>query len=232
MGQNCKHGLTELYCAMCQKEKNRRGKVEQETVEIPKSHTPLEIANAIDRWIKGGRKVSQIAAALKRSLEWVYRYRQVANLTPEVQALMDPALPYDQRLRILIALMLVSLPSELQVTLAHEVIKGGMSVNAARQHIRRRTHEQGFIAGSPSRTPTKDHANLLSSLRGMRERVVLLLAMEPGEMAAMFTHRDADYEEVLRELKELRSKFEDLERRFLKLGDQQLQSKHARSVAK
>ena len=172
-------------------------------------HTPLENANAIDRLIKFGLKPPRIAAIFSKSIQWVYNHQKLAWLDPQVKTLMDPALPWEKSLRLLVALMLVSLPAELQIELAQKVIEEGMSVNAARQYIRRRAKEAGCVAGNPNRTPVEDYNNLHGSLKSMKARLILLLDTPTDELGAMFQHREpTDLEEVIDEIEDLCDKIE------------------------
>lgn len=179
-------------------------------------HTPLEVANAIIRLVEDGWKISQIAAAFGRSQQWVHTRRKVASLAPEVQDLMDPSLSSKHRLKIMVALMLVSLPDHLQIALANEVIKKGMSINPARQYIRARALEEGFTAGDAERSPSEDFNNLESSNRLIGNRFDLLIAMRLNQVAAMFEHRDPDdFDRVLKDFEELSAKIEVIRTRLL-----------------
>jgi hypothetical protein len=128
------------------------------------------------------------------------------RLDPEVQKLLDPALAKEKRLKPAVASMLASLPPNLQITLANEVLKQNLKTIVAFQHIRMRASQEGLRAGDPGRTPSESYRNLVSRLAMMQEQVELHLAMSARENAAMFEHRDpADYENVLEQLQRLAS---------------------------
>ncbi len=182
-------------------------------------HTPLEIANAINRLLKDGWSHVDIADAFGQSLSWVYQHVKVALLVPEVQAMMDPSpSKKDHNLMLLTALQLIYFPPELQIALAREVINEKMPVIVARQYIRKRAKEEGYPPTDPNRSPRKDYNNVQSSLRVMKDRMRLLLNIDLYELATIFRHRDPiDLANTLKDLEALSGEIDNLKNNLLKI---------------
>jgi len=182
-------------------------------------HTPLEIANSINRLFKDGWSYVDIADAFGQSLSWVYQHVKVALLASEVQAMMDPSSSKkDHNLKLLTALQLIYFPSELQIALAREVIKENMPVIVARQYIRKRAKEEGFPPTDPNRSPRKDYANLQSSLHIMKDRMRLLLHIDPHELSTIFRYRDPiDITNALKDSEVLSGQIEDFKKNLQRI---------------
>lgn len=155
-------------------------------------HTPLEIADAIDRLLNDDWDVLQIANAFGKKEQWIKNSHRLVRLAPDVRIMMDPSLPTNKRITLLVAAQLVPLNPRFQVLLAKQVIEGGMSTNIARAHIRREATKAGQKAGYRRRSPTKDYGVLQGSVNSMHERMALFLAMQPSEVESIFEHRNPD----------------------------------------
>src|SRR5579885_241065 len=108
-------------------------------------HTPMEIANAIQRL----RKRPEIAALplteqakaigdlFGRSNWWVYQHERLLRLDPEVVRLMSPRIDYEHRLSVHVAFLRSELPANLQVKFATRISKrSGGSIKSARRILR------------------------------------------------------------------------------------------------
>ena len=183
-------------------------------------HTALEIANAINHLHDDdGWSYADIADSFGQSLGWVDQHKKVSLLAPEVQNMMNPAPKEgDHSLRLMVAMQLIYLPKELQISLAHEVVNEGMSALTAIQYIRRRSREEGYPLTDPDRTPRKDYQNLHGSLHVIRERLRLLLYIDSYELRNMFRSRDpVDLNETLRNLEAIVGRIEEFKNNLLKI---------------
>ena len=143
------------------------------------SHTPLEIAAAIERIRKSptmarlspGDQVARIAKIFGRSAPWVYQHQALLRLDPEVQALMSPTRPEEHRLGTALAIFISSLHSELQSQIAKTVVGKMLNLNQARAYARRVADEAGLEAGSATRKrrPSDDFRNLKTFVRRTKE---------------------------------------------------------------
>lgn len=181
-------------------------------------HTPLETAQAIDTFLKSGWTVEQIATGFTKSRQWVYLYHKLMRLAPEVQKLLNPALPEKERLKPAVASILASLPSDLQIRLAKEVLEQRLTAVAALQYIRVHARQEGAKAGDPERPPREDYRNFKRFLRVLQDRIDVHLTTPAHVRAAMFEYRDpADYEEALEELNQLCVKLQQLRDAFARI---------------
>lgn len=72
-------------------------------------HTHAETGAAIDKELRAGRSVRQIAALTGRSDQWVLNEHKLLKLHPELLARMDPPTPKTERLPMKLALLLADL---------------------------------------------------------------------------------------------------------------------------
>ncbi|MBX4187554.1 MAG: ParB/RepB/Spo0J family partition protein [Candidatus Doudnabacteria bacterium] len=122
-------------------------------------HTALEIAQAIDRIRKSkrmeglpaGEQISSIAKIFARSEPWVYQHIAILRLHPEVQAMMAPTLPDEQRMSHSLGVFISSLHQDLQIEIAKKVVAKKMNINQARVYARQAAEEAGVQAGTAKR---------------------------------------------------------------------------------
>ncbi len=99
-------------------------------------HTPLEIAYAIKRIMaETGKSAVEVGHLFGRSHACIYQHLSLLKLQPEVLELMNPSRPKNQRLGMSVAVHLVNLPPDLQVTTAQNIITRRLKLGQARQHI-------------------------------------------------------------------------------------------------
>lgn len=166
-------------------------------------HGPLEIANAIERFRKNGKTVSQVAEIFARSEPWVYQHLKVLQLVPEVQEMMSPKIPEDRRLLFSTALMLADVPPDLQKAIADQIVGGNLKLSQARNLIRRRAEKMGFRVGSSKRTPREDYENLCNLIRRMCRELEIFEEMPRSFFEKMFQFRDkGDHERVVRKMED------------------------------
>ncbi len=122
-------------------------------------HTPLEVAQAIDRIRKSkrmesfspGEQIARIAKIFARSEPWVYQHLAILRLHPEVQAMMAPNLPDDERMSHSLGIFISSLHQDLQLEIAKEAVAKKMNINQARVFARQAAEEAGVQAGTAKR---------------------------------------------------------------------------------
>ncbi len=166
-------------------------------------HTALEIAQAIDKIRKSnkmqgfssGEQVAKIAKIFARSEPWVYQHLAILRLHPEVQAMMAPTLPDEQRMSHSLGVFISSLHQDLQLEIAREAMAKKMNLNQARVYARQMAEEAGFQAGIANRRrPVDDYRLLGSFVRRTRDGIEALLTStvqdqlrkrNPKDLAAM-----------------------------------------------
>lgn len=109
------------------------------------SHTPMETAYAIKRIREMGHSYADIARMLGRSYTWVIKMSDLLKLVPEVQALLDPALPREKKLPTTAAQELARFPPDLQFDLASRVIDKGLSSSTANLFLRNKASQAKLI---------------------------------------------------------------------------------------
>ena len=185
-------------------------------------HTALEISQAVDRIRKSkrmqelsaGEQVARIAKIFARSEPWVYSHLAILRLHPEVQAMMAPTIPEEERLSHTLGVFISSLHHDIQLKIAKVVLAKKMSVNGARLYARQVAEEQGVKAGA-SRTnsagqPSQSWRRLATTIRLTEERLDVLLVpatqdalkkRDPAERAVMV----AELERCINRLSQLKT---------------------------
>ncbi len=170
-------------------------------------HTPLEVAQAIDRIRKSermkglpaGEQIRRIARIFARAEPWVYQHLAILRLHPDVQAMMSPELPDNQRLGHLLGVFVSTLHHDLQVEIAREVVARKMNVNQARAYARRRAEEAGVRIGlGRPRHSHDDYKNLVRFVNRTTEGANTFLL--PSVQAMIQKRSSLELDEVAREL--------------------------------
>ena len=93
---------------------------------------PLDLAFAIRRLrLQYRRSFEDIAKLYKKSSSWIQNYMGVTTLPKEIQAMLNPNLPDDERLSVTVAIALVKLNGkEDQIPIARRAIAEGLSLRA------------------------------------------------------------------------------------------------------
>src|SRR3989344_5866463 len=153
-------------------------------------HTALEISQAIDRIRKSkrmqefspGEQVALIAKLFARSEPWVYSHLAILRLHPDVQAMMAPMIPEEERLSHTLGVFISSLHQDLQLEIAKAVLAKKMSLNCARLYARQVAEEAGVKAGSdrsrPGGLPSMGWRRLQTPLKNTQEGLTALLIPE------------------------------------------------------
>ena len=118
-------------------------------------HTPYEYALAIKRLFDRGHAVDFIATIFGKSDCWVYQHQSLTKLDQRVIDMMDCHRDKKVRLKFAIAILLTSLPGDLQFSIAKEIVEEKMEQKQARYFIETKAraagHEIGGIAHRPER---------------------------------------------------------------------------------
>lgn len=118
--------------------------------------TALEIAQTIDRTRNSKRlqkcspseQVARLMKIFARSEPWIYQHLAILRLHPEVQAMMAPTLPKEQRIGYALGLVISTLPRDLQLEIAKEMKAKKMTLKQARIYTRQIAEEAREQAGT------------------------------------------------------------------------------------
>jgi ParB/RepB/Spo0J family partition protein len=161
--------------------------------------SPWEVAKAIARFKNNGMTIEAIRKAFGKSSSWVQNHaRFIDDLTPEVQAMMSPKLPEDQRLPSTSALLVADVPRHLQRKVAETIVKKSLKLVETKEHIRKLSKKHGFGMGNPDRTPNKDYNVLLNFLAKVEREANALADNSEAFFKKVFESRNkADIIKVL-----------------------------------
>lgn len=166
-------------------------------------HAPLEIANAIQRFRDNNISVAQIAEIFAKCDAWIYQHLKILRLDPEVQKMMSPEIPEDNRLLFSTALMLADIPLDLQKSIADVIIGEGLKLKQARNLIRRRAEKLGIRVGDPGRAPSEDYRNFRSFVNRMMRELEIFTEMPQSFFNKMFEFREEeDHVKIIERLEE------------------------------
>lgn len=155
-------------------------------------HDVLEIATALAHMQQRGRTVKEMAALAGKSEGWVKQHLSLLGLHPSVQKMLvspdgeaETGAELTKVLTLSLALLLVPLPQELQLSLAEEIMKQDMSVSAARRFVlgesRHAGHKVGYRGGVSAR-----QINAVSNTATVaRNRFGVFLDMPPDELRVL-----------------------------------------------
>jgi ParB family chromosome partitioning protein len=101
-------------------------------------HTIVETANNIQRLTVMGKTLEEIQKIFGHSSNWVLQHQSILQLHPEVQKLLEPENPEEQRITFGTAQLLVGVPEQIQIELAKTISSSGLSTSEARILIKRR----------------------------------------------------------------------------------------------
>lgn len=161
-------------------------------------HTPLEIAEAVQRIRNSGRiralpKGEQIAAVAEsagRSVAWVNSYLSLARLDYKLRRLLEPKTKKQDRIPLVIAFRLSTLPRDDQVTEWERIRKRKLSSRLAQRHIDRTILKKGLHEHRRGRKPCDDMDILLRFLRHTESETGAILDMPDNQFERMFASRD------------------------------------------
>lgn len=136
--------------------------------------TPLETARMIQRFKSAEFQYTEekIAKILGRSVGYVRAYYALLRLHPEVQKLMDPRIPEEKRLTLVIAQKMLRFRPEWQVRLANQISGEKLRMNAARHLIHQAYVQAGVLKGE------KETGKEFQVMAGAIQRMRLQLEMD------------------------------------------------------
>ena len=156
-------------------------------------HTPFETALALARiYAAGNHTINQIAAMFTKSDVWVYQHLSLTKLDAKVVAMMDFDIPFKRRLKSAIALLLVTLPKDLQFEIAAEITAKQMSTIDARHHVLKKAVEHGHTVGTAAR-PERRRASfgtLLANTNAGLSALIDMPEMPMGKFIATLPRED------------------------------------------
>ena len=132
-------------------------------------HTADEIALGLKRIYDftnpdGTKKfnVRQIAAMFAKSDCWVYQHLSLTKLDQKVISMLSHNIPFKNRLKFAIAILLTTLPGELQIEIAEYICNNQISMKAARHYVEVKALEKGHKVGGIASRPERRRESLMS----------------------------------------------------------------------
>lgn len=167
-------------------------------------HTTLETMYAIARIKKDfpDLRNHEIAEMFGKSLGWVQNHLALLRLPQEVQDLMHPSRPKEQRLVLSVALQLVPLSKRDQVRFAHEFCTGRRSAKSTAVDIARHRVARGTVT---LRKPAKSHARqrITKFTKRIKDETELIALMGSDAFGLAFGGRNRqEIGEALRNLED------------------------------
>ncbi len=214
-----------------------KSKIEQYKLSVignfgQEPHPPLEIARSIYKLAYGlpelqalsmTRRIDFLSHVYVKSPGWVTYHLSLLRLVPDVQAMMEPTVPKDQRLPILIGSYLSTIDNKpLQIEIAKLVVTQGLSVNQARDYARRRALELGASVGTGrKRQPKDDYLRFMRFVNRIAAEGNIQLEISDEGFEAMFKPRtpaersntSAKLADNIRTLTKLKEKVDKIDRK-------------------
>ena len=157
-----------------------------------KPHTPLEEAFSI-RFMHEELHLTmaEIGKAFAKSEAWAYQRANLLRLHPEVQKMLNPALPKEKQIVVAVAIYLVSFPDqEFQFRVAKEIVARDLGLQHAKAFIKREAATTGVALPRAKRGGPSSAAVLISSfINNTFPRVEAMLALRPEHTFRMFPDR-------------------------------------------
>jgi len=162
-------------------------------------HTPLEIAHAVERVrhspritaFPKGEQIDAVARTFGRSTAWVHSYLGLARLDPKLRRLLEPEIKKKDRVPLLLAFRLSTLPKNEQWTQWERILSRRLSHREAQRHIDKHIIKKGLGAHRRGRKPSDDMEIFLRFLRRTEQETGAILDMPDGIFERMFVTRDA-----------------------------------------
>ena len=166
------------------------------------NHSPLETARAIQKFHIDGMNQGEIAKKFGLSGSFVSQHLKLLKLCKEVQDLLEPSLPKEQRLRMSAALLIADLPRGMQIETAQVVIARKMTSSGATSYIRKIGGDFGVkVGGSEGARPVHDYRLLKDSVGRIRRELLSYEDKERAFFDRLFANRPSfDKEDMLASL--------------------------------
>lgn len=98
-------------------------------------HTPLEVADTIDRFTKFQIPMKEIASLLGISEHWAYQMQGLKKLAPDVSEMLDPNRPKGTVLPLTAAIQISKIEERLQKPLAERVLNRDVTISRLRSEV-------------------------------------------------------------------------------------------------
>lgn len=175
------------------------------------NHTPTEISDSIDRMLKIGIPMEEIANILGISQDWASKMHSLQRLVPEVRDMLDPELPKAQILPTTAAIQVAKAEGTLQLELARVFMERRMSL----RELRKKVVDLSKATGAPLRTHTPTPRRLwrgienqtAQAFRSVNDAKAILTGPKVREVIA--NRQTGKAGDVIRRLRQLRSLAQD-----------------------
>jgi ParB family transcriptional regulator, chromosome partitioning protein len=180
-------------------------------------HPPLEIARTLDRLRKlpeyrelsETRQHEEMSKLFCKSHYWVTYHLSLLKLHPKVQAMMEPTVPEERRLKVVMGAFLSTVNDHAeQIHIAQYAIDKAISVKEAREYARQRAEKQGFSIGARPEKPSDGYRKLRKFVSNLKRESGLVRSTPRTRF--MTTLQSRTPEDRLRLARELSACIEDL----------------------
>lgn len=162
-------------------------------------HSPIEIAKSIRRLrnrpemrsLGEWEKYAKVGAIFGRSDVWAWQYEKLLKLPQEVLEMMHPRVPEKKRLRATIGSRLVDLPSNLQVSVAREIVSNRLRYNAAMRLIESHAKPEGIQIGADRNRPSRRIDVFQNLLRTISDEIDAVLDGSIADFKMLLISRSA-----------------------------------------
>lgn len=130
-------------------------------------HTHVEMARAIDRELRTGKKYAEIGAMVGRAYQWALDEHRLLQLEPSLLKLIDPPTQGKYRIPLAVAKELSKLPHDQQLTEWQRLVKSGASKGRMRLILQASSElpGRGRGRGATKRVPSDDIDIIKNRLR-------------------------------------------------------------------
>jgi len=217
-------GITELSCIIRHVRSEREQFIQSLIANFGRQgHPPLETAYALENAKRhifgdaayGEHVLEKLAKMCSRSPAWVAQHLSLLKLSPEVQAMMDPTRPRENRLTFQVAIALTNFAPELQLRLAREVLGQELSLKRALAYIQANTSNKDRIVktGGRNRKPSDNFYMVRAFIRRTEEETSIRLEGSGTDLAEVLANRQPH------EMREMAAKVDVCIRRLMLLRD-------------
>lgn len=163
-------------------------------------HTKMETARALDKEVRAGKSLEQLAELVGKSDAWVSMHLALMKLDPVLQELLGPPTPKDRRIRLAVAVELARRPLKKQQKL-YEMYCLGKSETAAVAMIRAKEGVVGRGNDGPTARKQDDARYVLNRIKNAFQAVRELNALGPKVLKALDATKAAEGLEMLAQIR-------------------------------
>ncbi len=156
-------------------DENKRLATQLRSNHLKEEHVTHDIFHSIVRLHNSGMNDSQIALNFGRSPSWVNNYLKLADLIPEVFAMLSSKIPKNKRLKFSIAVEISKLPQKMQLTFAQAALQKKIGYEQIKKEVRRILKNEGMEITEPrSSSVSEVQESLKKFTKAMANRAILL----------------------------------------------------------